>query len=212
MNTDIEAYKALFGADLTKLQDGVIEAIYAATRQELTRRRQQRKAVGKDEQAACSSAIKRFRGLSKPHHQFNHHWFKYLPDLLDQDWSRLFSGGDLERKYYVYLHCLNSGSALRFVHRGVQIKTDGTPFYVGKGTGNRAFDLKRNQGHGHTLRGLLKSGVQPSRIVCVVKDHLTEPEALELESKLIYFWGTKYESGRRGVLVNLDIPPRPEFD
>ena len=39
--------------------------------------------------------------------------------------------------------------------------------------------------------------------------NLTETEALEMESKLIYFFGTKFELERKGILVNLSFPPRP---
>lgn len=59
------------------------------------------------------------------------------------------------------------------------------------------------------LRQLRELGVADSEIVSIVRDALTEREALEIESKLIYFFGTKFESGRKGILVNLDFPARP---
>jgi len=69
--------------------------------------------------------------------------------------------------------------------------------------------LKRNQGHGIELNQLLNRGNTPEQIVCIIKDGLSEAEALEIESKLIYFFGTKFERHRRGILVNLDMPSRP---
>jgi hypothetical protein len=85
----------------------------------------------------------------------------------------------------------------------------GTPFYIGKGCGDRAWDLNRNEGHGVHLRQLRKRGVADSEIVCIVRDNMTEREALELESKLICFFGTRFEAGRKGILVNLSFPARP---
>ena len=34
---------------------------------------------------------------------------------------------------------------------------------------------------------------------------------MEIESKLIYFFGTIYEGGRKGTLLNLDLSKRPNF-
>lgn len=50
-----------------------------------------------------------------------------------------------------------------------------------------------------------------NKLIHILFDGLAEAKALELESKLIYLMGTKYEQGRKGLLVNLEIPPRPEF-
>lgn len=209
--SDIEAYRALFGADLKKLPYGVLKAIQAAVLAELQKRRQMQSVEVNEARAAIASTEKHFVGLSRPGHAYNNHALKCLPEILDQDWSHLFKGGDPEKKYYVYGHFKPTGMAIRFVHKNLMIKSAGLPFYIGKGTGDRAFDLKRNQGHGETLRGLLKGGTPASDIAFILCDKLTEDEALELESKLIYFFGTKYESGRKGILVNLDIPPRPEM-
>lgn len=209
--TDEEAYGALFGADLRKLPYGVLKAIYAGVRRELEIRRRDA-AVQRKELAESAAVIeKKFAGRPKLHFAFSHHFLSYLPVLLDQDWSHLFPGGDKEQKYYVYGHFKPTGYPVRFVHKNLMIKSTGLPFYIGKGTGDRAFDMKRNQGHGEILRDLLRRGCSPQDIAFVVCDNLTEAEALEIESKLIYFFGTKYEAGRRGILVNLDIPPRPDL-
>jgi hypothetical protein len=34
---------------------------------------------------------------------------------------------------------------------------------------------------------------------------------MELEAKLIYFFGTIYEKNRKGLLLNLDLSKRPDF-
>lgn len=208
--SDITAYQVLFGADLTKLPTGALKAIYAAVREELDLRRKENSVALSELNRSVSQADKVFKGLSHPHQSFSSHWYRYLDELLYQDWSHLFSG-DQERKYYVYIHAQPNTRKVRFVHEKCALVLNGLPFYVGKGTGDRAFDLNRNEGHGAILRQLKSSGYAPADIVHVVKDGLSEPEALELESKLVYFFGTRFERGRRGLLVNLDIPPRPEL-
>jgi hypothetical protein len=95
-------------------------------------------------------------------------------------------------------------------HEGAfPITLPGVPFYVGKGCGQRAWDLKRNEGHGVELRQLLAKQHTPEQIVHLIRENLTERAALEIESKLVYFFGTKFERTRQGMLVNLDIPKRP---
>lgn len=206
--SEIDAFQTLFNVNLSKLSVPVLKAIDAAVRGELKTRRQENAVESGYQQDAVNAASKRFRGLSKPHHKYNDHWLGYLGQLLEQDWSHLFSG-DPERKYYVYLHVSPNTKSIRFIHEKCRIKSNGLPFYVGKGCGNRAYDLNRNQGHGVILSQLQNKGYTGIEIVHIVKDKLTEAEAFELESKLIYFFGTRYEKGRKGMLVNLDIPLKP---
>lgn len=204
------AYRTFFSYDLTKLPTETLKSVYHTVRIELDKRRQEAAVVGRTMSIAENDKPKVFKGLPRPHTEFNKHWLSYLDELLEQDWSHLFTG-DETPKYYVYAHCSPSGKPVRFIHEKVVFRTSGLPFYIGKGTGDRAYDLSRNQGHGEILRGLKNSGVKSGEIVSILKDKLTEAEALELESKLIYFFGTKYEKNRRGLLVNLDIPARPEL-
>jgi len=128
--------------------------------------------------------------------------------LMAEDWSALFAGGSDERRFYVYAHVNPRGSKVK--NGGdFALCFNGRPFYIGKGTGRRAWELNRNEGHGVELRQLRDAGVADSEIVHIIRDNLTEREALEIESKLIYFFGTKFEPGRKGILVNLDFPARP---
>lgn len=127
--------------------------------------------------------------------------------LMMEDWTNLFSGSS-EKKFYVYAH-VEPGTQILGFDKSLLPHFQGRPFYIGKGTGSRAFDLKRNQGHGAILSELASHGKKSSEIVQIMKDGLTEPEALALEAKLIYFFGTRYERLRDGILVNLDIPKTP---
>lgn len=48
----------------------------------------------------------------------------------------------------------------------------------------------------------------------MIASERSEQKALEIEAKCIYFFGTIYEPGKRGkrgCLLNLDIPKFPEF-
>jgi hypothetical protein len=133
---------------------------------------------------------------------------KYLNPLLKQDWSHLFEHGNAERKFYVYAHVDQSGRKMLLPNS--LIPEMRVPFYIGKGTGARAYDLSRNQGHGLKLRDLLSKGAKHSDIVVMIKSGLTEAEALGLEAKLIYFFRTIYEH-RNGTLLNLELCQRPAF-
>lgn len=153
--------------------------------------------------------LRKFGKFDNDFMEYNKNLLKHLSELIDADWSDVFSCGDEDKRYYVYMHHYKQGKRIDFDYNGVSIHTKGLPFYIGKGTGTRAYDLNRNQGHGQILKQLKKEQAKDNDIVSIVANGLSEDDALILESKLIYFFGTKYEKGRKGILVNLDIPKRP---
>ena len=71
-----------------------------------------------------------------------------------------------DRKYYVYVHIR---------------KDNNTVFYVGKGTGDRAYNLDRSDFHDKVRD---KYGCR----VEIIKDNLTESQAFRLESKMIKYY------------------------
>jgi hypothetical protein len=71
--------------------------------------------------------------------------------------------------------------------------------------------LKRNEGHGKRLRAVQALGYPATAIVHLIAEHLTEQEALCLEAKLIYFFGSIYDTTAKGCLVNLADHMRPDF-
>lgn len=135
-----------------------------------------------------------------------------LPALIGQDWSHLYNGMDGHEIYYVYAHVdPRKSSFVSYDSCGGNY--GGRPFYIGKGSGNRAFDLKRNQGHGKLIKEIIGQGYEKDNIVQILLDGLSEAKAFEVEAKLIYYFGTIYAGStkKKGLLLNLDIPPVPDF-
>jgi len=125
--------------------------------------------------------------------------------IYETDISEIYKDQTLDESkiYYVYAHC-DPG-------RKIALKKDGKttfaatlgleyiPFYIGKGTGNRAFELDRNDSH-RKIRQRLKT-FDKDIVVKIIKIDLTEKEALMYESKLMDIFGLKSFGGK---LVNLD--------
>lgn len=137
---------------------------------------------------------------------------RYYKALIFQDWSEQFPDAtDGTGDFYVYAHSDPRGSTFE-VKESFGGNFGGLPFYIGKGSGQRAYDLKRNQGHGKKLKMVLGENWSPEDIVHIAFNGLSEQKAFELESKLIYFFGTIYQTKRKKcTLYNLDIPKTPEF-
>lgn len=213
---------------LKELQTEYLEELRESIKQELARRRKQGAVSQRrnfitslhpkqsDDNAQFSARVKKFnssnllalRSINDPASVR----CRYLPHLVLQDWSHIYSGGDNEEKYYVYVH-VDPREHIFISSEEAGGNFGGRPFYVGKGCGNRAYDLKRNQGHGKIIKSVLDEGYEPNDIVKIVFSELSEAKAFELEAKLIYFFGTIYQSDRmNGWLYNLDIPLLPEFN
>jgi len=197
-------FSDLASLDIKKIPTEVLTLLYKELYRELTDRRV---CVLVSERKLKYNKDEKFSRIPGERFEYSKHKLKDFDWLMKQDWSHLFSGSE-EEKFYVYAHVRPRKNAV--LHDGeFKLEIHGIPFYIGKGCGSRAYDLKRNQGHGVELSQLLSSGKRSDEIVVILKDGLNEASALELESKLIYFFGTKFESGRKGILVNLDIPARP---
>jgi hypothetical protein len=132
----------------------------------------------------------------------------FLPYILTQDWGRYFPDAENTREEcYVYAHLDPRTQPLHLPDLHVVLK--GTPFYIGKGIGQRAYDLKRNQGHGKRIQQLQQLGYAPTTFVQIVTDLITERQALSLEAQLIYFFGSIYDETVAGCLLNLADHVRP---
>ena len=153
-----------------------------------------------------SSNILSLRNLNEPYTSR----LGYFDALMAQDWSHVYPDECQSGEFYVYAH-VNPSARVFIASKKFGGNYGGEPFYIGKGCGNRAYNLKRNQGHGKMIKQCLDSGWNSNDIVKIVMGGISEKKALEIESKLIHFFGTLYEERPHGILLNLEVPKVPEF-
>lgn len=150
-----------------------------------------------------------------------------LIDFLCEDWRFLFpNANDKERRYYVYYHSDPTCDVLPYGQSDssrlkMSVRFKGKPFYIGKGTGDRYRNMSgRSTSHISRVKSYLEAGFCNDDVFHICEDNLTEMEALELESKLITFFGCESEItiGKRyfngfnkGILINSDIGKRPDW-
>jgi hypothetical protein len=82
--------------------------------------------------------------------------------------------------------------------------TPARPFYVGKGTGSRAYDhlvMPDSTAKYQRIKQIATAGLRP--LVTILADDLDEAQALKLEAELISAFGTE-ETG--GCLTNAVVP------
>lgn len=81
------------------------------------------------------------------------------------------------------------------------------PFYIGKGTGNRAWEHQQNideSAKGERIKAIIDSGHKV--IHTILMDNLTEVQALKIEAELIAAFGIESQGG----LLTNKIKPNPE--
>ena len=111
-------------------------------------------------------------------------------NIMRDDWSFLFQGLDETKIYYVYAHVNPQGKFYKEYSNRNGFCVLKNPIYIGKGKDSRAFNINRTNFHNHKLRKLAEKYTIED-VTFIMKDKLKEGEALELESKLIYYYGCR---------------------
>lgn len=125
--------------------------------------------------------------------------------IINSDIPKIYENMKLDTSpvYYVYAHLdptkqISPGRFGRGTFSCILGMTH-QPFYIGKGTGGRFSSLRRNETHKKRTDFIKSLGLEPK--VHIIKENLTEVEALMLESKLIDIYGLMANGG---ALSNLD--------
>lgn len=144
-----------------------------------------------------------------------------LIDFLNEDWKYLFKGDyDESREYYVYYHTDPHCPNMRLKKDDQTIDFNGRPFYVGKGKGSRYKSKLRSRSHLAVIKQIKSTGASDEQIFHIFESGLSELEAIELEAKLITFFGCSSEVARNrchfhgmkgGLLINSDPARRPAY-
>lgn len=126
-----------------------------------------------------------------------------IQSIIDENISFLYEKTvlDEERKYYVYAHC-DTNKPIIISRKNVyhtlsaSLGMNYLPFYIGKGTGDRYKKGDRNRNYSKISN---KKFTNVDKVI--LKDNLTESEALQFESKLIDIFGLAIH---KGILINID--------
>lgn len=126
-----------------------------------------------------------------------------IQNILKEDISFLYADKTLnaDTKYYIYAHC-DTSKPIKVSKKNVYHTLSASfgmnylPFYIGKGTGDRYKIGDRNRNYSK-----ISSKKYTNIDKIILKDGLTESEALQYESKLIDIFGLAIH---KGLLINID--------
>lgn len=134
-----------------------------------------------------------------------------MKSIQSSDYSDL-DQSILKDEFVQFKHCLKNFNKTTPYYTYALCKPNGTPFYIGKGKGLRAWNHLKNFINGKKINRFMAeemASIKEPPIMFIIEGNLTEIQALEIEEYYISSYGRKVDGG---ILSNIMPHSKGCFD